>query len=51
MQQAARVSQQAAFFLAESGAPGGIIESGSTETIFGHPIDPRTADYVNGKFG
>jgi phosphate transport system ATP-binding protein len=51
MQQAARVSQQAAFFLAESGEPGGIVESGDTDMIFGQPSDPRTADYVNGRFG
>jgi phosphate transport system ATP-binding protein len=51
MQQAARVSQQAAFFLAASGEPGGIVESGSTETIFENPSDERTADYVNGRFG
>ena len=51
MQQAARVSQQAAFFLAEQGAPGGIVESGSTEQIFHSPTDPRTADYVHGRFG
>jgi phosphate transport system ATP-binding protein len=51
MQQAARVSQQCAFFLAETGTPGGIIESGPTEEIFRTPRDPRTADYVNGRFG
>jgi len=51
MQQAARVSQQCAFFLAESGSPGGIVESGTTEKIFGAPDDPRTADYVHGRFG
>jgi phosphate transport system ATP-binding protein len=51
MQQAARVSQQAAFFLAESGAPGTIVESGATEQLFGRPSDPRTSDYVNGRFG
>ena len=51
MQQAARVSQQCAFFLAESGTPGGIVESGATAQIFGSPVDPRTADYVNGRFG
>jgi len=51
MQQAARVSQQCAFFLAETGAPGGIIEAGPTEEIFRNPRDPRTADYVNGRFG
>jgi phosphate transport system ATP-binding protein len=51
MQQAARISQQAAFFLAENGAPGGIVESGPTEQLFGNPTDPRTDDYVNGRFG
>src|SRR3984957_16700902 len=51
MQQAQRVSQQCAFFLAEQGTPGYIVEAGSTEQIFGSPQDPRTADYVNGRFG
>ena len=51
MQQAARVSKQCAFFLAETGTPGGIIEAGPTEQIFRTPRDPRTADYVNGRFG
>jgi phosphate transport system ATP-binding protein len=51
MQQAARVSQQCAFFLAEQGTPGGIVEAGTTTQVFGSPRDPRTADYVNGRFG
>ena len=51
MQQAARVSQQCAFFLAEQGTPGGIVEAGPTEDIFERPKDPRTSDYVNGRFG
>jgi phosphate transport system ATP-binding protein len=51
MQQAARVSQQCAFFLAEAGTPGGIVESGTTRQVFDHPHDPRTADYVHGRFG
>jgi phosphate transport system ATP-binding protein len=51
MQQASRVSQQAAFFLAEQGSPGGIVETGPTQDIFGKPSDPRTADYVHGRFG
>jgi phosphate transport system ATP-binding protein len=51
MQQAARVSQQCAFFLAASGTPGGIVEWGSTEKIFSAPDDPRTSDYVHGRFG
>jgi phosphate transport system ATP-binding protein len=51
MQQAARVSQQAAFFLATQGSPGGIVESGPTDDLFNRPSDPRTADYVHGRFG
>ncbi len=51
MQQAARVSQQCAFFLAEQGTPGGIVEHGPTTDIFGTPKDRRTADYVAGRFG
>ncbi|MEA2534114.1 MAG: phosphate transport system ATP-binding protein [Actinomycetota bacterium] len=51
MQQAARVSQQCAFFLAEDKSPGIIVESSSTEKMFGDPVDPRTKDYVNGRFG
>ena len=51
MQQAARVSQQCAFFLAEAGTPGGIVEAGTTRQIFESPRDPRTHDYVNGRFG
>ncbi|MFJ6868320.1 phosphate ABC transporter ATP-binding protein [Streptomyces termitum] len=51
MQQAARVSDSCAFFLAEQGTPGVIVEHGPTERMFGSPSDPRTADYVNGRFG
>lgn len=51
MQQAARVSQQCAFFLAEAGTPGGIVEYGDTETMFTKPQDPRTEAYVEGRFG
>jgi phosphate transport system ATP-binding protein len=51
MQQARRVSQQCAFFLAEQGAPGGIVEVGATDDVFERPSDPRTFDYVNGRFG
>ena len=51
MQQATRVSQRAAFFLAEPGTPGGIVEQGTTVDLFEHPQDPRTADYVHGRFG
>jgi phosphate transport system ATP-binding protein len=51
MQQAARVSQHCAFFLAEQGTPGAIVESGNTSQIFHQPRDSRTADYVDGRFG
>ena len=51
MQQAQRVSQYCAFFLAENGEPGHVVESGPTEAMFGSPVDPRTADYVHGRFG
>ena len=51
MQQAARVSHQCAFFLAEQGTPGVIVEHGPTDLMFSNPQDPRTYDYVNGRFG
>ncbi|WP_243752368.1 phosphate ABC transporter ATP-binding protein [Leucobacter weissii] len=51
MQQAQRVSQQCAFFLAAHGKPGVIVEHGDTAAMFDSPIDPRTFDYVNGRFG
>ncbi len=51
MQQARRVSDQCAFFLAEQGTPGYIVEHGPTEAMFTAPQDPRTADYVAGRFG
>ncbi|MFI1394963.1 phosphate ABC transporter ATP-binding protein [Streptomyces sp. NPDC020681] len=51
MQQAARVSDQCAFFLAEQGTPGAIVEHGPTDAMFSAPSDPRTSDYVEGRFG
>jgi phosphate transport system ATP-binding protein len=51
MQQAARVSHQCAFFLAGEGEPGRVVESGQTEKMFSEPDDPRTLDYVRGRFG
>jgi phosphate transport system ATP-binding protein len=51
MQQAQRVSRKCAFFLAAEDTPGHIVEAGPTEEVFGSPRDPRTADYVNGRFG
>jgi phosphate transport system ATP-binding protein len=46
MAQAARVSQQTAFFHL-----GKLVETGVTETIFTNPRDPRTQDYITGRFG
>ena len=51
MQQAQRVSDRCAFFLAAQGEPGHIVEHGPTDAMFGSPQDPRTADYVHGRFG
>jgi phosphate transport system ATP-binding protein len=51
MQQAQRVSDQCAFFLAEQGTPGSIVEHGPTKLMFEAPQDSRTFDYVNGRFG
>nr|WP_294691881.1 phosphate ABC transporter ATP-binding protein PstB [uncultured Friedmanniella sp.] len=52
MQQAARVSDQTAFFnLAAQGKPGRLIEIGSTEKIFSNPNEKATEDYITGRFG
>ncbi|HTD50589.1 MAG TPA: phosphate ABC transporter ATP-binding protein [Acidimicrobiia bacterium] len=51
MQQAARVSQYCAFFLAAEGEPGVVVEQGTTQQMFFHPEDQRTLDYVTGRFG
>jgi phosphate transport system ATP-binding protein len=52
MQQAQRVSDTCAFFMLErQGDPGRIVEHGPTERIFSAPDDPRTLDYVSGRFG
>ena len=51
MQQAARVSSTCAFFLASQSTPGVIVEHGPTTEMFDDPSDPRTRDYVNGRFG
>ena len=46
MQQAARVSDNTAFFLL-----GDLVEFGKTETLFSTPTDKRTEDYITGRFG
>jgi phosphate transport system ATP-binding protein len=56
MQQAARVSDMTAFFTVElhdegRSRTGSVVEYGPTDKIFTNPDDPRTEDYVTGKFG
>lgn len=51
MQQAQRIADKTAFFLAEDGEPGYVVEFGTTDNIFNGAIDQRTNEYVNGRFG
>jgi phosphate transport system ATP-binding protein len=51
MQQAYRVSDRCAFFLAAENQPGHVVEQGATEHMFSDPDDPRTLAYVEGRFG
>ena len=46
MQQAARISDNCAFFLL-----GELVEYGKTDNLFSHPADKRTEDYITGRFG
>ena len=46
MQQAARVSDDTAFFLV-----GEVVEKNATSEIFARPRDKRTEDYITGRFG
>ncbi|WPF68244.1 phosphate ABC transporter ATP-binding protein PstB [Corynebacterium sp. 21KM1197] len=52
MQQAARVSDQTAFFSLEAtGKPGRLVEAGPTRKIFENPEQKETEDYIAGRFG
>lgn len=52
MQQAARVSDQTAFFnLKATGEPGRLVEVGDTQRIFSNPTEKATEDYISGRFG
>jgi phosphate transport system ATP-binding protein len=52
MQQAARVSDQTAFFnLAATGKPGKLVEVADTQKIFNNPRVKATEDYISGRFG
>ena len=46
MQQAARISDDTAFFLT-----GEVVEFGPTETLFSRPVKKQTEDYITGRFG
>ena len=52
MQQAARVSDQTAFYSLEAtGKPGQLVEVGPTKQIFENPSKKETEDYISGRFG
>jgi phosphate transport system ATP-binding protein len=52
MQQAARVSDQTAFFnLRATGEPGQLVEIDDTDKIFSNPSQRATEDYISGRFG
>ncbi|MDK8870809.1 phosphate ABC transporter ATP-binding protein PstB [Corynebacterium macclintockiae] len=52
MQQAARVSDQTAFYSLEAtGKPGQLVEVGPTKQIFENPTKKETEDYISGRFG
>ncbi|MEC9344504.1 MAG: phosphate ABC transporter ATP-binding protein PstB [Pseudomonadota bacterium] len=46
MQQAARVSQRTAMFHL-----GNLVEVGDTDVMFTNPSDPKTQDYITGRYG
>jgi phosphate transport system ATP-binding protein len=51
MQQAARVSDMAAFLMMEEDRAGALVEYGPTSELFTNPKDKRTEDYITGRFG
>ena len=51
MQQAARVSDMAAFLMMEADRAGVLVEYGPTSQLFTNPKDKRTEDYITGRFG
>ncbi len=51
MQQAARVSDMAAFLMMEEDRAGVLVEYGPTSQLFTNPEDKRTEDYITGRFG
>jgi phosphate transport system ATP-binding protein len=51
MQQAARVSDETAFFTMDDDRAGYLVEMAATTTLFTNPSQPLTEDYVSGRFG
>jgi phosphate transport system ATP-binding protein len=51
MQQAARVSDFAAYMARNETGAGTVVEFGPTDRIFTNPTDPRTEGYITGRFG
>jgi len=51
MEQAARVSDMAAFMMMEQDKAGVLVEYAPTSQIFSNPKDKRTEDYISGRFG
>jgi phosphate transport system ATP-binding protein len=51
MQQAARVSDFAAFLMMRADRAGELVECGPTRQLFTKPKDQRTEDYITGRFG
>ena len=51
MQQAARVSDETAFFMVDNDRSGFLVEQGATSQLFTNPTHKQTEDYITGRFG
>jgi len=50
MQQAARVSDETAFFMVGDSRSGYLVELDDTQKIFTNPANPKTEEYITGRF-
>ena len=50
MQQAARVSDETAFFMVGDNRSGYLVELDDTQKIFTNPTNPKTEEYITGRF-
>jgi phosphate transport system ATP-binding protein len=50
MQQAARVSDETAFFMVDENRSGYLVEHDDTQKIFTNPTNQRTEEYITGRF-